>query len=514
MVITCPSCSARYRLNPDKIKGRGAKITCPKCSHVFVVFADATTSSDGTPAAPPPHAAPQAADPPTAGHNPETTSGAFQAVGFGEDEVTSSTTGNIRVVAPGPRKTRRVRALSRDNIPTTKQIGGGPDEVEAGADEAPPEPVVEPRTAADLDFRSVGITTWKVKVSIGLIYDFSDISTLKKYLADKKVTEDDLISHNAKEWTRIGEIPDLDQHFIETWKAAKAAGASAAPKKERKPDPAATGSNSTAGTGSYGTSSGTYGAQPGQATGSHRTTSSQPPARRTKKKAAPPPEETSNRGKFIALAAVLLLAVGGGWMYFQSQETPTPVAGGEAPSVDTPEAEASQQERIKEAIQRKLENERAEIEARLDAEAAAEAEAEKAAADELPIAERNLVPVRPGDQGSGDRGTQPRKLQKINQRNTTPRRDTSTAEATAGASRSTTKKTSALTWLTVARKKLQDGNYGSALKAANNAVSADRKCGECYSTRAEIKQKMGDPAGASEDLAKASELGSGSQAVQ
>ena len=40
MIVTCPSCEARYKINASKIKGRGAKITCPKCKHRFVVYRD------------------------------------------------------------------------------------------------------------------------------------------------------------------------------------------------------------------------------------------------------------------------------------------------------------------------------------------------------------------------------------------------------------------------------------------------------------------------------------------
>lgn len=40
MVVTCPACTARYKLDDSKIKGRGARITCPKCSHKFVVYKD------------------------------------------------------------------------------------------------------------------------------------------------------------------------------------------------------------------------------------------------------------------------------------------------------------------------------------------------------------------------------------------------------------------------------------------------------------------------------------------
>jgi predicted Zn finger-like uncharacterized protein len=40
MIVTCPSCSARYKISETKIKGRGAKITCPRCAHRFVVYRD------------------------------------------------------------------------------------------------------------------------------------------------------------------------------------------------------------------------------------------------------------------------------------------------------------------------------------------------------------------------------------------------------------------------------------------------------------------------------------------
>ena len=44
MVVTCEHCGARYRLDPARIEGRGARITCPRCRHVFVVYQN---SEDG-----------------------------------------------------------------------------------------------------------------------------------------------------------------------------------------------------------------------------------------------------------------------------------------------------------------------------------------------------------------------------------------------------------------------------------------------------------------------------------
>lgn len=40
MIVTCPSCDARYRIRDDKIEGKGARITCPNCGHKFVVYVE------------------------------------------------------------------------------------------------------------------------------------------------------------------------------------------------------------------------------------------------------------------------------------------------------------------------------------------------------------------------------------------------------------------------------------------------------------------------------------------
>ena len=90
----------------------------------------------------------------------------------------------------------------------------------------PVAPTAPPRStitsAHNLNFRSVGIKNWKVKVKIGLVYDFSDIKTLQKYIKDGRVTNEDTISYNGKEWTTIGDIPDLEQHFINVYLQAEA----------------------------------------------------------------------------------------------------------------------------------------------------------------------------------------------------------------------------------------------------------------------------------------------------
>lgn len=50
MIVTCPNCSARYKVPEAKLKGRGAKITCPNCSHRFTVQGDDEAAGPAVPA--------------------------------------------------------------------------------------------------------------------------------------------------------------------------------------------------------------------------------------------------------------------------------------------------------------------------------------------------------------------------------------------------------------------------------------------------------------------------------
>ena len=160
MIVTCPECAARYKLDSSRVSARGARITCPRCKHVFVVY-------------------PSQKDP---GSTTLTPTG-FQDEG---SPAKSAPTPSLPKPAPAeaPRKSQR--------------------------------------RASDLDFRKVGIGSWKVRVKIGLVYDFSDIKTLRKYIADGRVTPEDVISHDGSTWVPIGDIPDLDAYFVEVYERAEA----------------------------------------------------------------------------------------------------------------------------------------------------------------------------------------------------------------------------------------------------------------------------------------------------
>lgn len=172
MIVTCEHCAARYKLDDEKVKGRGARITCPHCKHVFVVLAKPEGQSPEAPE-PPPEVATRVAEPPVA------------RPGEGAP-------------AAGPPAAAPIEVKGASH-----ELGGG-------------------RRADQLDFRKVGIATWKVRVKIGLVYDFSDTSTLRKYIQDRRVTEDDVISHDGANWVRIGAIPDLDTYFVQVYEEIEA----------------------------------------------------------------------------------------------------------------------------------------------------------------------------------------------------------------------------------------------------------------------------------------------------
>lgn len=521
MVITCPSCSARYRLNPEKIQGRGAKITCPKCSHVFVVFTDGGEARSSSAAVSQPRVKTQSrpASPlEEPSRNAATTTGAFKAVGIEEASAPpkkTNTDANIRIVAPGSRSTRRIRTVDTGEM-TVPPPSPAPAPAAAGSPADVEDMVIG--SASDLDFRSVGIKTWKVKVAIGLIYDFSDIATLKKYLADKKVTPDDLISQNNKDWIRIGDIGDLDQHFIDAWKAAKAAvdsGQVAIPEKKAS----GTGSQST-----LGHQSATMNAV-GQNTGSFRTGDTgspralstgaygaavDPPKRRRQK--AHPVEEPPKRPRGLILAGVLIVGLVLVWRMMPSDapdrlEDTAPIPVSEIKPSD------AELQKIREGIQNKLkeEHDRIVAEAALGAQDEVPGEDGAGGAD---AAESRRIAVPPSEQrftvqSSGDIRDPivqpPPKGQYQRPRYVSP--TPTPAPGSEGDVVVVDQVDPAKLYYDNGQKKLKAGDYGQAQKMFSQATKKNDACGKCWAGLAEAEKQLGHAAEAAAAASKAAELG-------
>lgn len=513
MVITCPACSARYRLNPTKIKGRGAKITCPKCAHVFVVFADGRSED-----------APGSAEEPDEdnfdgflGKSRETTTGAFKAVGMSQGELSGNagTTGQVRVVAPGPRKTRRVvaaittgsnlRAVPKNLAPSTPDFD---DEPEPGPD-AP----AADTAAADLDFRSVGISTWKVKVKIGLIYDFSDISTLKKYLADKKVTPDDLISHNGKDWSRIGDIPDLDTHFIEIWTLAKAdfKEDDSKPKKTVRAAASAeigdTLRGAGADTGAFAQTGGmrSPSARTGSSTAISRTTSTRT-SRGGGSRASQEPAKPRTSSVWVLLVGGLLLILVGYFVIERMSGNRAAELSRERSTVAAEPSTAPSQDDFARELEEKMRLERERI-AQENA-ATARQDDEEARRDSLPLDERGLVPVNPGRSA-----VSPPVAQNTPYPQARPRYEAPTAAGNTGSPAASSTGTGVVrqgadpgaSYYSAGLKALNSGNYGNAKKMFDLAIAKSPSVGKYHDGLGQAYKALGDAqaAAASFDRAKA-----------
>ena len=316
MIVSCPQCQARYKLDPNKIAARGAKITCPRCRHVFVVYPE--VNEDG------------------------------------------ATTG----LTTQERERPRPKGLQEDPTAPVHRV-------------KKPKPK---RSAEDLDFRKVGIASWKVKVKIGLVYDFSDIKTLRKYIQDGRVTPEDVISHNAKDWATIGDIPDLDAYFVEVYDREEDALANGRQGNEFEEDTP----TNVVGMGSLGSdlaaqalAEASRDEEIGPGANEHGPAFVDPFAalkdkqreriheRRKgggRKPSAPAPKESGSQ-KGLLIAALVLIALGGGAWWFLSQ-TDDPVSNNTTSTRDALQSQKARekQEAARDAVNEKLQEDLQEIE--------------------------------------------------------------------------------------------------------------------------------------------------------
>lgn len=210
MVITCPNCEAKYKLPGEKLKGRGAKITCPRCAHVFVIFNQEAEAAPPAPEleveAPPaeedePSASRQAAPPGPTHAGTSAPGGGPLPGGLKAEDIFTSDYGGVDFDV---NKSRRSLSDTSGRVSSVEPPSGSERVRQSIAGEI---------AAENLDFKTVGVEKWKVKVAIGLIYDFADIKTLRKSMREKKVTQDDQISHDGKDWHRIGNDAEQEQYF-------------------------------------------------------------------------------------------------------------------------------------------------------------------------------------------------------------------------------------------------------------------------------------------------------------
>ncbi len=346
MEVRCERCKTQYELDDSRVSETGVTVQCTTCHHVFVVkkkalvVTMAVKPGQPSPSTPVPLGNTPPAPPPS----------------------------GIRPLGPPIREAPPVGTAS------PKQTDGDSASVVPPAAAGPGERGRE----------------WRVRQASGNLFTLKDLTTLQKWIVERKVSRDDEISLTGDSWKRLGDIAELATFFQLVDEAQRATVLQA--QMERAP-----------------------GAAP--PTGSAR--GSEPPAPQPLEPlpvAPPPPREPRRPERRFPLALVLLLLLllaGGASAFYYFQVYLPRVA--EAERVATAqrlEKERLERERLE---QERLERERLEQE-RLEQERQEQLRAEQAAAEAraLALADAGLLEdggtlaggaLDSGDGGVPDAGT-------------------------------------------------------------------------------------------------------------
>jgi predicted Zn finger-like uncharacterized protein len=304
LIVSCESCKSRYKIDDSKISGRGARITCPRCKHQFVVY---TADKNAGPSVVSQQNSDWDDEPTRVGakkgeksrpSTPPAVGNATESIGERPTEMSPTMTGTPTGMSPI--SAAALAAQMRAPPPEDEPSGAGYEVSSRQIQRLSPAEAAA--RASLLDFRKVGINAWKVKVKIGLIYDFSDLKTLRKYIQDARVTPADLISHDGKSWRAIGDIPDLDVYFVETYDQLFADQA-ARPPEEPKPKPSADTSTLDASRSFE------------EEMDSKRTRARPLPASQRNTPQKPPDTGGSNTGMMVGIGLMVALVLAGGIWY-------------------------------------------------------------------------------------------------------------------------------------------------------------------------------------------------------
>jgi predicted Zn finger-like uncharacterized protein len=160
MIVRCPRCSARYRVREEKLPPGGGNIQCPGCGNIFSAAPDPTASAAG-PKTPLPVPTP----------------------------YLSGITENTAI-------TSRARFAPQDSDAYIT--------LETPA--RPPAEEEEPVVSAELPPTSPA-DQWKIKTSVGLVYDFPYLDALRTWLANRDNVDGMQASRDAGTDAKCAEQP-------------------------------------------------------------------------------------------------------------------------------------------------------------------------------------------------------------------------------------------------------------------------------------------------------------------
>jgi predicted Zn finger-like uncharacterized protein len=175
MEVRCERCRTQYELDDSRISETGVTVQCTNCHHVFVVKKKALVvtvpvaagqqqAPTGTPQAPP---------------------------------------------APAPPGLR----------PLSPPINMPPPVAVATTGAEPSAPVLPP-SSVGLGEKS---REWRVRQASGNVFTLKDLTTLQKWIVERKISRDDEISLTGESWKRLGDIAELATFFQLVDEAQRAA---------------------------------------------------------------------------------------------------------------------------------------------------------------------------------------------------------------------------------------------------------------------------------------------------
>ena len=183
MIVQCPKCLTRYRIAGEKLPDDGGKIRCPGCRHAFFVRRDSVKTKETKKPERRTRSSSSRSSRASKGSAPLSSDGwdfGSSGLGFAADAGTVDS-GLFNRSGFGNAAERK--PSSRTTAPT---------------------PMVPPEVSKP----SNELQSWKLRNAIGLILDFSDTQSLKRWLQSRDSFDNITVSSdNGENWSSIVENP-------------------------------------------------------------------------------------------------------------------------------------------------------------------------------------------------------------------------------------------------------------------------------------------------------------------
>ena len=318
MQVACDHCGAKYELDESEITGRGVRITCPSCSHVFVLYQPKKEDSFEI------EVDLELDDNGELSMDLDDMLGAMMAEV--EESISAQDESNVEPVASSASSAPEESTQSGDSLPPVSVPSESTDEnntddmVETESQSAITSDQVASLDVHSLNFASVGIKSWKVKKPIGLMFEYSDYKTFQKSLNDGRISSGDQISPDGKNWTPMSEIENFELYFCRTYLEFEQNEPVEEVKQVKEKVISAVG-----GTNELASALAAAQAEVEQANRpqSGRKASNKRPTRKAPPKKVPEPTKSSSG--LILNVGIGLVVVIGGYLIFGVEDTPPPV---------------------------------------------------------------------------------------------------------------------------------------------------------------------------------------------